>query len=221
MELCIRSGLSFFLYLRSSVRLSRLMSLHMSPSFPSALLCRKDSWKPTETVSLTVSWTGYEPGSPQMRLPTSSSTISSLDAPRRNLCRLKCHSSFFTGGQRPDVSQCEVSLVGRGSGEGKERAVIIGKAEARFKTFRCQNTVVCVGYCEPETGRWIHGTKNITIRGDTTGRWSSESAQRLHVPKPLVISCGYLIISTRTRIADCCVQRARNEEIKILTPIYK
>ena len=181
----------------------------------SALLCRKDSWKPTKTVSLTVSWAGYEPGSPQMRLPTSSSTSSSLDAPRRNLCRLKCHSSYVTGGQRPYVSQCEVSLGGRGSGEGKERAVIVGKAEARFKMF------VCVGYREPETGRWVHGTKNITIRGGTTGRWSSESAQRLHVPKPLVISCGHLIISTRTRIADYCVQRTRNEEIKLLTPIYK
>jgi hypothetical protein len=34
--------------------------------------------------------------------------------------------------------------------------------------------VACVGHCEHETGRWVHGTKNITIRGHTTGRWSSE-----------------------------------------------
>lgn len=51
------------------------------------------------------------------------------------------------------MSQCEVRSGGKGSGEGKERAVIMGKAEARLKTFRCQNTVACVGYCEPETGR--------------------------------------------------------------------
>jgi hypothetical protein len=198
-----------------------LISLHFSPSFPSASLCRKDSWKSMRTVSLTVSWPGYEPYLPLMRLPSSSSMTSSSDAPRRNLCRLMCLSSYVTGGQRPYVSQCEVRSGGKGSGEGKERAVIMGKAEARLKTFRCQNTVACVGYCEPETGRWVHVTKNITIwGGHTTGRWGSESAQRLHVPKPFVISCGHLIISTRTRIADCCVQRARNEEIKILTPIY-
>jgi hypothetical protein len=71
-----------------------LSSLDFSPSFPSALLCRKDSWKPTQKVSLTVSWPGHEPGSAQMRLPTSSSTTSSSDAPRRNLCRLMCLSSY-------------------------------------------------------------------------------------------------------------------------------
>ena len=63
--------------------------------------------------------------------------------------------------------------------------------------------------------------KILQYGGHTTGRRSSESAQRLHLPKPFVISCGHLIISTRMRITDCRVQRARNEDIKILTPTDK